>query len=310
MAVRAVDHPAVTVAVEPETSTPRKRTRRRPVRRPRWRRTPVHIVVIVVAAIWLIPLVGLLVSSFRPSSDVLSSGWWESFAEPSSYTLDNYRRVLDRDSMLLSFFNSLAIVVPATLLTVVVSSAAAYGLACMRFAFRRGVLLTMVALLIVPVQITLVPLLRVFNTLDLTGSFLGLWLVHLGYGVPFAIYLLHNFFAAVPRELFEAAEIDGATPSQIFFEIVLPISRPALASLAIFEFVWTWNDLLTALIFLGGFREVAPMTVAVSGLVASRGNGWEVLTSAAMLSMLVPMIVFVAMQKHFVRGMLAGVSKG
>lgn len=269
-----------------------------------------HVVVILIAAVWLVPLLGLLVSSFRPSTDVLSSGWWQSFAAPGDYTLANYQRVLDREGMLLSFFNSLAIVIPATLLTVVVSSAAAYGLACMRFAFRRGVLLTMVALLIVPVQVTFVPLLRVFNELGLAGSFFGLWLVHLGYGVPFAIYLLHNFFAALPRELFDAAKVDGASPSQIFFEIVLPISRPALAALAIFEFVWTWNDLITALIFLGGYRDVAPMTIAVSGLVASRGNGWEVLTSAAMLSMLVPMIVFIAMQKHFVRGMLAGISKG
>jgi len=179
----------------------------------------------------------------------------------------------------------------------------------MRFQLRNGILLTMVALLIVPVQITLVPLLRIFNAADLTGSFLGLWLVHLGYGVPFGIYLLHNFFSALPRELFEAAEMDGASHSQVFFSIVLPVSRPALASLAIFDFVWTWNDLLTALIFLGGFRDVAPMTVAVSQLVASRGNGWEILTSAAILSVIVPMVVFVAMQKYFVRGMLAGVSK-
>lgn len=276
----------------------------------RWRRIPVHLVIVGVTAIWVIPLLGLLVSSFRPAPAVLSTGWWHSFALPGDYTLDNYRKVLDREGLLLSFFNSLAIVVPATVLTVAVSSAAAYGLACMRFMFRRGVLLTIVALLIVPVQITLVPLLRVFNHLDLTGSFLGLWLVHLGYGVPFAVYLLHNFFAALPRELFEAAEMDGASPSRIFFSIVLPISRPALASLAIFEFVWTWNDLLTALIFLGGFRDVAPITVAVSGMVASRGNGWEILTAAAMLSMVLPMVVFVAMQRHFVRGMLAGVSKG
>ncbi|MEJ7725795.1 MAG: carbohydrate ABC transporter permease [Actinomycetes bacterium] len=281
-----------------------------PNRRARPRRLPVHVVVLGITAIWAIPLLGLLVSSFRPASAVLSTGWWNSFALPGDYTLANYQRVLDRDGMLLSLFNSLAVVVPATLLTVVVSAAGAYGLACMRFRFRRGILLTIVALLIVPVQITLVPLLRIFSSLHLTGSFLGLWVVHVGYGVPFAIYLLHNFFAALPRELFEAAEMDGATPSRTFFSIVLPISRPALASLAIFEFVWTWNDLLTALIFLGGFREVAPMTVAVSGLVASRGNGWEILTSAAMLSMIVPMVVFVAMQKHFVRGMLAGVSKG
>ncbi len=280
------------------------------VRRPRLQRLLVHLVVVCITAIWLVPLLGLLVSSFRPAPAVLSTGWWHSFALPGDYTLDNYRQVLDHDGMMLSLFNSLAIVVPATLLTVAVSSAAAYALACMRFRFRSGLLLTIVALLIVPVQITMVPLLRVFNHLGLTGSFLGLWIVHLGYGVSFAVYLLHNFFAAVPRELFEAAEMDGATKSQIFFSIVLPICRPALASLAIFEFVWTWNDLLTALIFLGGFRDVAPMTVAVSGLVASRGNGWEVLTSAAMLSMIVPMVVFIAMQKHFIRGMLAGASKG
>ncbi|NED97114.1 carbohydrate ABC transporter permease [Phytoactinopolyspora alkaliphila] len=274
------------------------------------RRVPVHVVVLGITAIWSIPLLGLVVSSFRPSWAVLSSGWWESVTLPGDYTLANYGRVLGRDGMALSLFNSLAIVVPATLLTVVVGAAAAYGLASMRFRFRGGVLLLIVALIIVPVQITFVPLLRAFNALDLTGSFLGLWIVHLGYAVPFAVYLLHNFFAAIPRELFEAAEIDGASRSQTFFAVVLPVARPALASLAIFEFVWTWNDLLIALIFLGGFREVAPMTIAVSQLVASRGNGWEILTSAAVLSVIVPMIVFLALQRHFVRGLLAGVAKG
>lgn len=280
------------------------------VRPPRWRRIPVHVVVIAVAVIWTVPLLGLVVSAFRPSWAVLSSGWWESFALPGDYTLENYQRVLDRDGMALSLFNSLAVVVPATVLTVAIGAAAAYALAGMRFRLRSAVLLTIVALIIVPIQITLVPLLRVFNTLDLTGSFLGIWLVHLGFGLPFAVYLLHNFFAAIPRELFEAAEMDGASRSQVFFSIVLPVARPALAALAIFDFVWTWNDLLVALIFLGGFRDVAPMTVAVSGLVASRGDGWEILTSAAVLSVLVPMAVFVALQRHFVRGLLAGVSKG
>ncbi|MBB5787840.1 carbohydrate ABC transporter permease [Jiangella mangrovi] len=274
------------------------------------RRIPVHVVVMGVAAVWVIPLLGLAVSAFRPSWAVLSSAWWESFALPGDYTLENYRRVLDRDGMALSLFNSLAVVVPATLLTVAVGAAAAYTLAGMRFRLRSAVLLTTVALIIVPIQITLVPLLRMFSTLDLTGSFLGIWLVHLGFGLPFAIYLLHNFFAAIPRELFEAAEMDGAGRGQIFFSIVLPVARPALAALAIFDFVWTWNDLLVALIFMGGFRDVAPMTVAVSQLVASRGDGWEILTSAAVLSVLVPMAVFVALQRHFVRGLLAGVSKG
>lgn len=274
------------------------------------RRIPLHVVVIAVAVIWTVPLLGLVVSAFRPSWAVLSSGWWESFALPGDYTLENYQRVLDRDGMALSLFNSLAVVVPATVLTVAIGAAAAYALAGMRFRLRSAVLLTIVALIIVPIQITLVPLLKVFNTLDLTGSFLGIWLVHLGFGLPFAVYLLHNFFAAIPRELFEAAEMDGAGRGQIFFSIVLPVARPALAALAIFDFVWTWNDLLVALIFLGGFRDVAPMTVAVSQLVASRGDGWEILTSAAVLSVLVPMGVFVALQRHFVRGLLAGVSKG
>ncbi len=297
-----VTHPRPTPVQAP---TSRLRTRAAS-----WNRLPVHAVVLSIAAIWLVPLVGLVVSSFRPAHAVLTSGWWHSFALPGDYTLENYRRVLSRDGLLLSFFNSMAIVVPATLLTVAVGAAAAYGLARMRFKFRRGLLLTIVALLIVPAQISFVPLLTVFSALGLTGSFLGLWLVHLGYGVAFAIYLLHNFFAALPGELFEAAEMDGASKSQIFFSIVLPVSRPALASLAIFEFVWTWNDLLIALIFLGGSRDVAPMTVAVSSLVASRGNGWEILTAAAVLSMVVPMVVFIALQKYFVRGMLAGVSKG
>jgi alpha-glucoside transport system permease protein len=276
----------------------------------RLRRLPVHLVVLAIAVVWSVPVLGLVVSSFRPRWAVARTGWWESFGLPGDYTLANYQRVLERDGLLLSMFNSLTIVVPATLLTVAVGAAAAYGLATMRFRFRGGVLLGLVALIIIPIQITLVPLLRSFNALGLTGSFLGLWIVHCGFGVPFAVYLLHNFFAAIPRELFEAAEMDGASRSQIFFRIVLPVARPALAALAIFDFVWTWNDLLVALIFLGGFREVAPMTIAVSQLVASRGDGWEILTSAAVLSVLVPVAVFLALQKHFVRGLLAGVSKG
>jgi alpha-glucoside transport system permease protein len=277
---------------------------------PRLRRVPVHVVVLAIAAVWSIPLLGLVVSSFRPRSAVISTGWWESFALPGDYTLENYQRVLEREGLLLSLFNSLTIVVPATVLTVAVGAAGAYALASMRFRFRGAVLLGIVALIIIPIQITLVPLLRLYQSLGLNGSFLGLWIVHLGYAVPFAIYLLHNFFAAIPRELFEAAEMDGASRSQIFFRIVLPVARPALAALAIFDFVWTWNDLLVALIFLGGFREVAPMTIAVSQLVASRGDGWEILTAAAVLSVLVPVTVFLALQKHFVRGLLAGVTKG
>lgn len=274
------------------------------------RSTPLHLVLLIISAVWLLPVVGLLVSSFRPGSDVATSGWWESFASPGSYTLDNYARVLERNGLLLSIFNSLAIAVPATVATVAVASLAAYGLTRVQFRARRPMLLIIVALLVVPSQITLVPLLGLFDGWGLAGTFPGVWLIHLGYSLPFAIYLLQSFFAGVPTEIFEAAALDGAHHGEIFLQVVLPISRPALASLAIFEFVWNWNDLLTALIFLGGDRDIAPLTVAVSTMVASRGEGWQVLTSAAIVSMIVPLIVFLAAQRQFERGILAGATKG
>ena len=168
----------------------------------------------------------------------------------------------------------------------------------------------LVGLLVVPIQVTLVPVLRLLESAGLTGTFVGIWLVHAGFTLPFAIYLLRNFFASLPAELFEAAELDGATPLQAFFRIALPTSTPALASLAIFQFLWVWNDLLAALIFLGGDADVAPLTVSLSNLVSSRGEGWQTLTAAAFVSMALPVAVFLAMQRYFVRGLLTGATKG
>jgi alpha-glucoside transport system permease protein len=171
-------------------------------------------------------------------------------------------------------------------------------------------LLAIIAMLVVPLQVTLIPVLRLFTQLGLTGTFLAVWLAHTGYGLPFAIYLLRNFFASLPREMIEAAEIDGASPLVIFFRLVLPTSLPALGTLVIFQFLWVWNDLLVALVFLGGSPSVAPMTVTVSNLVNSLGQDWQYLTSAAFISMIVPMLLFISLQRAFVRGILAGSIKG
>ncbi len=273
-------------------------------------RIPLHLAIAVILIAWATPTLGLLVSSFRPAHEVSNSGWWTAFTPPLSFTIENYANVMTRRGLGISMMNSLLITVPATILTVGVAAYAAYAFAWMRFRGSDWLFLGIIALLVVPLQITLVPVLRLLNGLGLTGTFVGIWLVHLGYGLPFAIFLLRSFFAGLPREMLDAAAIDGASPFMTFFRIVLPTSVPAIASLAIFEFVFNWNDLLSALVFLGGSRDVAPMTVAVSNLVASHGEGWQLLTAAAFLSMIIPLIVFFTMQRQFTRGIVAGSVKG
>jgi alpha-glucoside transport system permease protein len=274
------------------------------------RRTPIHAVVLATCLVWLIPSVGLLVSSIRPASDVATTGWWTAFTTPLEFTLQNYDQVITRRGLGLSFMNSLLVTIPATILVVIVAGYAAYAFAWMQFRGRDWLFLAMIAALVVPLQITLVPVLRLFNGVGLTGTFPGIWLAHLGYGLPFAIYLLRNFFAALPRDMFESAAIDGASHRTMFFRLALPTSVPAIASLAIFEFVWNWNDLLIALIYLGGRKDVAPLTVAITNLVASHGEGWQLLTSAAFISMALPLVVFFTLQRYFVGGILAGSVKG
>jgi alpha-glucoside transport system permease protein len=276
-------------------------------------RTPLHIVIVAIAVIWMVPTLGLLVTSFRLPQDVARTGWWTVFQTPFSFTqfaLENYENVITKQGLGQAFLNSLFIAVPATIFPVLIASFAAYAFAWMGFPGRDYIFMAVVALLVVPLQMTFIPILRMFNLLHLSGTFLGIWLAHTGYGMPLAIYLLHNFIAGLPADLLDAATIDGASPLQSFFRIVVPLSLPAIASLIIFQFLWVWNDLLVALIYLGGAPNVAPVTLKVANLVGSRGQDWELLTAAAFVSMVLPLMVFFSMQRYFVRGILAGSVKG
>ena len=282
----------------------------------RWRRRlsrlPLHLFLLTVALVWLIPTLGLFVSSFRPKQDLYSSGWWTLITHPSQarFTLENYRRVLLREGMGRAFLNSFIITVPTTILTLGVAALAAYALAWMEFRGRQLLLVLVVGLIVVPLQLSLIPILRIYQTLGLNGTFLGVWLAHTGFGLPFMIYLLRNFFAALPSELFESAFIDGASHFTAFTRLLLPLSVPVLASAAVFQFLWVWNELLGALVFLGGYEQVAPLPLKLALLVGSRGQDWHLLTAAAFVSMIVPMGVFLSLQRYFVRGILAGALKG
>jgi len=276
-------------------------------------RLPLHLTIITISLIWIMPTVGLLISSLRPKNAVMASGWWTVFAHPfefTQYTLVNYITVLTAQGMGRAFVNSLIISIPSTIIPIAIAALAAYAFAWMDFPGRQLLFVVVVGLLVVPLQMTLIPILRVYNKLGLSGTFLGIWLAHTGYGLPFAIYLLRNFFGALPKELFESAFLDGASWFTAFTRLALPLSVPALASLAIFQFLWVWNDLLVALIYLGGTQEVAPLTLKLSSLVNSLGQNWHLLTAAAFVSMALPLAVFFSLQRYFVRGILAGSVKG
>lgn len=271
---------------------------------------PLNLALILLTIIWIVPTLGLLVSSFRPGFLISRTGWWTALFPPYQFTLQNYSDVLQANNLLSSFINSLTIAIPATVLPIAIAAFAAYAFAWMRFPARNWLFLLLVGLLAVPLQMTLIPVLKIFNVLGLSGNFFGIWIAHTAYGLPFAIYLLRNFFGALPNDLFESAQIDGAGPVTMFFRLVLPLSVPALASLAIFQFLWTWNDLLVALVYIGSNPQYAPMTVTIANLVNSLGQGYELLTAAAFLSMALPLVVFLALQRYFVRGMTAGAVKG
>jgi alpha-glucoside transport system permease protein len=273
-------------------------------------RTSVHAVIVLLCLIWSVPTIGLLVSSFRPASLVATTGWWTAFRTPLHFTLDLYHQALGTAGMGQSFVNSLFISIPATVIPIMIAAFAAFAFAWMDFPGRDLLFIIVVGLLVVPLQMTLIPILKIYSRLGLTGTFLGIWLAHTGYGLPFAVYLLRNFFGTLPRDILESAYLDGASPFTAFFRLVLPLSVPAIASLAIFQFMWVWNDLLVALIYLGGYPSVAPMTVTISNLVNSLGGGWQLLTAAAFISMMLPLLVFFTLQRYFVRGILAGSIKG
>jgi alpha-glucoside transport system permease protein len=273
-------------------------------------RLPVHAVLVLICLIWLLPTVSLLVNSFRPESQVLTSGWWNAFKLPFEFTLENYQDVLSQENMGRSFLNSLLITIPATVIPIMVAAFAAYAFAWMDFPGRNALFILVVGLLVVPLQSALIPVLQLTTALGITGTFPAVWLAHTGFGLPFAIFLLRNFFGQLPKEMFESAYLDGASPTTAFFRLVLPLSVPAIASLVIFQFMFVWNDLLVALILVGGTPDVAPLTVSIAGLVQSRGQGWHLLTAAAFISMILPLIVFFSLQRYFVRGILGGSVKG
>jgi alpha-glucoside transport system permease protein len=273
-------------------------------------RLPLHLIIIIITIIWLIPTVGLLVSSFRPAGAIATTGWWTAFSDPEQFTLGLYQEALSRQGMGTSFMNSLFIAIPATVIPIMVAAFAAYAFSWMDFPGRTTIFVLVVALLVVPLQMTFIPVLRAYTQTGLTGTFPGIWLAHAAYGLPFAIYLLRNSIGGLPRDLFESAYLDGASAFDIFFRIVMPLIVPSLASLIIFQFMWVWNDLLVSLIYLGGRPAVAPMTLTISNLVNSLGGNWQVLTAAAFISMIVPMFVFFTLQRYFVKGLLAGSVKG
>lgn len=276
-------------------------------------RALLHVVIIFIAFAWLMPTLGLLVSSLRNRNDVLSSGWWTVFRhllDFNQYTLENYTEVITASGMGRAFLNSLIITIPSTIIVIIIAAFAAYAFARMEFRGRHVLFVVVVGLLVVPIQMTLIPILRIYNGLGLAGTFYGIWLAHTGYGLPFAIFLLRNFFGSIPKDIFESAFLDGASTHTAFFRLALPLSIPALASLAIFQFLWVWNDLLVALIYLGGTEQVSPLTLRLSSLVNSLGQNWHLLTAAAFISMALPLVLFFSLQRYFVRGILAGSVKG
>jgi len=274
---------------------------------------PTKIFLTVLCLAWMVPILGTLVTSFRPLDDANTSGWWEVFTKPGDYlgnlSFDNYTKAIDQSNMGQAFINSLAIVLPATFIPILIAAFAAYAFTFMEFWGRDFLFLAIVSLLVVPNYVAFVPMLKIYGNLGMNGTFPAVWLAHIGFGMSLAIYILRNYMATLPRTVIESAKIDGASHYQTFFRLILPMSVPALASFAIFQFLWVWNDLLVALVFIGpGQNE--PVTVALTGLRTSVGQGWELTTAGGFIVIILPIVVFLAMQRFFVRGMTAGAVKG
>ena len=286
------------------------------------------IAAIIIAVLWTVPTFGLLLSSFRPAGQIATTGWWTFFTDPQ-LTLANYRDVLFSGSASSPqlgeyFVNSLAIAIPGTLIPLVLACLAAYAFAWVKFKGSSTLFVVVFALQIVPLQMALIPLLQLFVTFlqpfqnalhevmpfISDRQFMPVWIAHAIFGLPLAIFLLYNFIAAIPADVIEAARVDGAGHGQIFFRIILPLATPAIASFAIFQFLWVWNDLLVALVFSSGTPDTAPLMQRLAELAGSRGENWHLLTAGAFVSLVVPLLVFFGLQRYFVRGLLAGSAKG
>ena len=287
----------------------------------------VNSLLILITIAWIMPALGLFVTSFRPRDDIFASGWWTAGSQIERFTLDNYRQVLggrdftfvgadgetvraSGDNLSRAFQNSLTVTIPAVIIPIFIAAAAAYGFAWLNFAGRRIFFTIVVALLVVPLQIALIPILQDYQALGLTGTYLAIWLAHTGFGLPLATYLLYNYISTIPKDILESAFLDGAGRFTVFVRLILPLSVPALAAFAIFQFLWVWNDLLIALVVLGANADVAVLTQRLQSMVGSRGQDWHLLTSGAFVSMVIPLIVFFALQRFFIRGLMSGSVKG
>ena len=270
------------------------------------------IVMVVLAILWSIPTLGLFVSSFRSRDAMVTSGWWTALFNPTGqgWTLDNYTGVLEGGNMGVGFINTFAVAIPATILPIMFAAFAAYAFTFLDFRFKEVLFVTIVALMVVPVQVAFQPLLDLFgpNGIGISGQFVAVWLLHTGFGMPLCIYTLRNYMATLPYSVIESAKIDGATHYQIFWRLVFPMSMPAIAAFATLQFLWTWNDLLTAKLFL--LPSNATVIVQQQQLLGTQGQGAELLTAGAFLSMTVPLIVFISLQRFFVRGLASGSVKG
>jgi alpha-glucoside transport system permease protein len=312
------------MAADTATTDPASRGARSAKRQQLMSKIIVNLVLAIICLIWTIPTLGLLVSSFRSPADTSSSGWWTA---NTNFNLDNYANVLggkpyiernadntekivQGDDLWGALLSSITVAVPATIIPILIAAFAAYGFAWMHFPGRHLLFTLVVALLVVPLQVALMPILHAYAGLQLNGTYLAVWLAHTGFGLPLATYLLYNYISQLPRDILESAFIDGASHFTIFTNLILPLSLPAIASFAIFQFLWVWNDYLVALVFIGTQPNVQVLTMRLADMLGSRGQDWHVLTAGAFITMLIPLTVFFSLQRYFVRGLLAGSVKG
>jgi alpha-glucoside transport system permease protein len=266
-------------------------------------KAPVHLFLIVVGLFWLVPAFGLFLTSLLSPADFNRGGWWQIFSEPGVMTLENYSRLLQNDAMVSAFWTTVQIALLGTAIPIFVAALAGYAFAWLEFPGRDWLFIAVIAMLVVPLQMALIPIFSIYNDFGLFDSVLGIALFHTAFGLPFAVFLLRNFFIGIPKELLEAARIDGASEIRIFLRLILPLGLPAIASLAIFQFLWTWNDLLVALTF---GRDTQPITVAIFSQLRQFGANIDLIASASFVSLAIPLVVFFAFQRYFVQGLLAG----